>query len=324
MVKRKTAAATLVKREVAAELHKPARRNYERRHTTVKGFKDLFQADIVEMQPYANKNSGYRYMLTVIDVFSKYAWAKPIKGKDAASVTKAMRDILDSQDGKFLKPPRYLQTDRGKEFYNATFQNMLKEYNIKLYSTYSVKKAAVIERFNRTLKEKMWREFSISGSYRWIDDDVLPNLLREYNNRVHRTTGMKPNAITVADESKLCDVYRKLKSKHVRGKVKFNVGDCVRISKLKGIFEKGYTANWSTELFTIDQVLPTSPVTYELRDFRGNKIEGCFYGQELQKAKHKDVYLVERIVKRKGNKVLVKWLGFPSSENTWENERNIV
>ena len=322
MSSRQGLADKTVLREVAEELHKPARRNYIRRPTVVKGFKDLFQADLVEMQPYAKKNLGNRYMLTAIDVFSKYAWAKPLKDKSAIMVTNAMKAILDSRNGDIFKPPRYLQTDQGKEFYNNTFKSMLEDYGITLYSTFSNKKAAVIERFNRTLKAKMWREFSANGSYKWID--ILDNLLEEYNHSVHRTIKMKPADVTLEDEQDLLSIFNSIKNKRPRGNAKkFKIGDCVRISKLKGVFEKGYTANWSAELFTIDKVLPTTPVTYQLKDFKGNRIEGSFYNEELQKAKYCDVYLVEKIVKSRGNKCLVKWHGFPSSENTWEDRKNL-
>lgn len=320
---RKKMADKTVLREIAEELHKPARRNYARRPTVVKGFKDLFQADLVEMQPYANMNQNNRYMLTVIDVFSKYAWAEPLKDKKAITVANAMQNILDSKDGHIFKPPRYLQTDQGKEFYNDTFKNMLKNYNIKLYSTFSNKKAAVIERFNRTLKGKMWREFSVNGSFKWID--ILNDLLKEYNNSIHRTIKMKPAEVTSNDEQFLLSIFNLNKNKCPRGNAKkFKVGDCVRISKLKGVFEKGYTANWSAELFTIDKVLSTTPVTYQLRDFKGDRLEGGFYNEELLKAKYCDVYLVEKIVKTRGNKCLVKWYGFPSSENTWEDRKNLT
>ena len=108
-----------------------------------------------------------------------------------------------------------------------------------------------------------------------------------------------------------------------RKKPKFKVGDKVRISKYKHIFEKGYTPNWTTEIFTIDKLLPTVPYTYKLKDYQNKPLDGCFYEQELLKAKITDVYLIEKIVRRKGNKVLVKWLGFDDSHNTWENKDSV-
>ena len=120
------------------ELHTPARRNYQRRKFTVRGLDETWQTDLVEMQLYARENTGYRYMLIVIDVFSKYAWAVPVKQKTGSDVTAAMKSIL--QQGR---KPINLQTDRGKEFYNATFQSLMQRYGINLYSTYSNLKASI-------------------------------------------------------------------------------------------------------------------------------------------------------------------------------------
>ena len=145
---------SFVMRAIASELHRPMRKNFQRRYTSVSSLTQLLQADLVEMQPYAKANKGYRYLLTVINVFSKYAWARPIEKKDAKCVTKAMKNILDSADGRLFKPTRFLQTDKGNEFFNKKFLNMLKTYNTKLYATFGEKKAACVERFNRTLKTK--------------------------------------------------------------------------------------------------------------------------------------------------------------------------
>lgn len=314
-----------IKSEIAYELHKPARRNYPRRHVNVEGFKDLFQADLVEMIPYAKENKGYRYMLTVIDVFSKFAWAVPIKRKTGLDVTKGALAVLNSADGRLIKPPRYLQVDEGKEFYNKHFKNMLKQFtpNIKMYSTCSNKKASVVERFNRTLKNLMWREFSAQGSYKWLD--MLPKLLHKYNNTKHRMIKMKPSEAAKADERVIRSIHFNNNSKDLKKKnKKFKIDDRVRISHLKGVFEKGYTPNWSTEIFSIIKVHPTRPVTYSLEDYRGQPIKGTFYEHELSKTNFPDTYLAEKILKRRGDRVLVKWLGFDKSHNTWEDLENIV
>ena len=108
-----------------------------------------------------------------------------------------------------------------------------------------------------------------------------------------------------------------------RKRPKFKEGDKVRISKYKHIFEKGYTPNWTTEIFTIKKVLPTTPYTYKLKDYQNKPISGGFYEQELLKANVTDIYLMEKIVKRRGNQVLVKWFGFDDSHNTWENKDNL-
>ena len=114
------------------ELHKPARRNYTRRNFDARGLDETWQADLVEMIPYARDNKGYRYLLTKIDIFSKYAWAIPVKRKTGKDVSEAMIFVLVKG-----RVPKNLQTDRGKEFYNADFQKLMSRYKIKLYSTYS-------------------------------------------------------------------------------------------------------------------------------------------------------------------------------------------
>lgn len=245
------------------ELHKPARRNYPRRKFDVRGLDESWQADLIEMLPYAKENKGYRYMLTVIDVFSKYAWAIPVKNKTAEEVTQAMKSVLE-----LGRVPKNLQVDRGKEFYNKNFQELMKRHKINLYSTYSNLKAAICERFNRTLKEKMWKKFSLQGNYKWLT--ILSDLIASYNNTKHRTIGMKPKDVTSVNETQ---VIKRFSTKNkVMGKPKFKLNDKVRVSRVKQVFEKGYTPNWSTEIFTISKVLKTRPTTYRLKDYQDKRL----------------------------------------------------
>ena len=176
------------------------------------------------MQPYSQVNKGYRYLLTVIDVFSKFAWAVPVKKKNGDDVTEAMKSIL-----KKGRVPKNLQTDRGKEFYNAKFQDLMKQYNIHLYSTYSNLKASICERFNRTLKNAMWKKFTLQGNAKWLT--ILPKLLESYNNRKHRTISMKPKDVTTTNKAEV--LKRFSEESGFSGKPKFKVGDKVRISKEK-------------------------------------------------------------------------------------------
>lgn len=189
----------------------------------------------------------------------------------------------------------------------------MSQNNIKFYSTYSILKASVVERFNRTLKNKMWKKFSLQGSYKWTD--ILDVLVKEYNNTKHRTIKMAPNDVNLNNEMHILRTVYNRPTKW--SKNKFCVGDIVRISKYKTIFEKGYTPNFTTELFKVIDVNRKFPVTYKIEDMKQTPIAGQFYEMELQKTKYPDSYLVEKILKQKGNKVYVKWLGFPSSENSW-------
>lgn len=301
-----------VKLGIVQELHRPARRNFIRRKTVIKGFSDLWQIDLAEMQPYATQNKGYRYILVVIDCYSKFVWAKPIKHKNGEEVTKAMQDIFR----KARYTPTNLQSDNGTEFYNRTFSKLVKSYYINHYSTFSTKKAAIVERVIRTLKSWLYIEFSTRGSYKWID--ILPNIVSKYNNKVHRTTTMKPVDITSTTR---IDAYNNPK---IALKPKYRINDVVRISKNKGVFEKGFTANFSTELFKVVKVNITNPTTYMLEDMDGQPIKGCFYEQELQKTKYPNVYLVEKVLKKRGNEVFVKWLGFSKDKNTWINKAALI
>ena len=126
---------------------------------------------------------------------------------------------------------------------------------------------------------------------------------------------MKPREVTTKHEKRLLrTVYREIKQV---GKSKLKVGDAVRVSKYKNVFEKSYTPNWGMEIFTIERRQPTNPLTYILKDSQGQLIKGGFYEHELQKTKHADVFLVEKVLRKKGDKEFVKWLGFDESHNSW-------
>ena len=165
--------------KLADELHKPIRRKFIQRRVISNGIDDIWSADLVEMQPYSKENDGFRYLLNVIDIFSKYAWSKPLKNKTGNEVSNAFDKIL--KEGRKCK---HLWVDEGTEFYNKIFLKLLDDNDIKIYSTYNQGKAVVIERFNRTLKSRMWKYFSANNTYKYID--ILPDLIERYNNSKHR------------------------------------------------------------------------------------------------------------------------------------------
>mgnify|MGYP002775281590 CR=1 FL=1 len=147
--------------------------------------------------------------------------------------------------------------------------------------------------------------------------DILKKIVNDYNNTIHSTTGMKPIKVNKKNKKQLWkSVFKSIKIIDTR-KQKFKIGDSVRISKYRELFSKGYTPNWSNEVFLVKLIKMTNPTTYILEDQQKNEIEGGFYQEELQKVKHPDVYLVEKVLRRKGNKVYVKWLGMDNSHNSW-------
>ena len=232
---------------------------------------------------------GVKYLLMVIDVFSKYGWIKPLKDKKTETVNKAFDEIFKSK-----RKPQMLWTDKGFEFISKHFKEFLKRNKIKLYHTKNEEKSSVVERWNKTIENKMWKMFSTnSNTVYW---DKINELVDDYNNSRHSSIKMKP-----AEESKkeneekaIVNLYGDLiylKSK----KLKFAIGDKVRISKYKrGVFDKGYTPNWTEEVFVVNEVLPTKPVKYKIKI---EEIARSFYEQELQETEQ-EIFRIEKVLRR--------------------------
>ena len=196
-------------------------------------------------------------------------------------------------------------------------KKLLEENNVKLYKTHNELKSCVVERWNKTIKTDMWKYFTANNSYKYID--ILPALVEKYNNSYHRSIKCKPvEAQKTANQEKvLTNLYGKKNDKPLP---KFKIGDRVRITKKKTIFDKGFTPNWTDEIFTISEIKPTVPVTYTIKDVKGELLGGSFYEQELQLS-HTTTYRVEKVLQRRvrnGQKEeYVKWRGYDSSHNSW-------
>ena len=291
-------------------LHKPARRHYKRSRVIVPGINAQFQADLVDVQRLSRYNKGYKYLLTCIDIFSKYAWVVPLKTKQGQELVKAFKNILSSR-----RKPIKLQTEQGTEFLNSVFQKFLRDNDIDFFTVNSGLKASVVERFNRTFKNLMYKYFTAKNTLAYVD--VLPQLIKSYNNTYHRSIKMKPSQVTKANEAKVWDtLYGSDVQKRVR--FKFQVGDRVRISKVKRSFEKSYLPNFTEEMFTIYKRFARQVPVYKLKDDAGEISDGTFYEPELQKViKNDDVYRVENVFrKRKRNgkvEYLVRWKGYEDS-----------
>ena len=243
-------------------------------------------------------------MLTVIDVFSKYGWIVPLKDKKTESVSSAFVTI-------------FKRSKRKPEFISKHFKDFLKKNSITLYHTQNEEKSRIVERWNKTMKNKMWKMFSANNNT--VYWDKLDKLVDDYNNTVHSSIKMTPTEASKKENEKQVftnlyedEIYLKPK------KPKFSNGDKVRLSKYKRrVFDKGYTPNWTEELFVIDRVNLTKPVTYNVVDLLGEKVEGSFYEKELQKAKQQ-TFRIAKVIRRdnKKKKALVKWKGYSDKFNS--------
>ena len=202
----------------------------------------------------------------------------------------------------------------GNEFYNQPFKDFLEINNIEMYSTFAEGKFVVAERFIRTLNNKIFKHMTAISKNVYFD--VLDDIVNKYNNTIPQTIKMKP--IDVTD-----DFFAEYNQESNKKFPKFKVGDHIRMSKYKNIFVKGNAPNWSDEIFVINKIKNTVPWTYAISDMNGEEITGSFYKKELQKTNQKE-FRIEKILKRKGDKLYVKWKGYDNSFNSWINKKDIL
>ena len=285
--------------------------------------RELFQADLVSFTnpEYIKANDGYKYLFTAIDVFTKYAWVYPLKSKDCDTTKKCFEDILL----KCGTQPEKLQTDRGSEFICAKFKNFLKSRNIHHYLSYSDRKCPVVERFNLTIQQILYKILDKNESFRWID--YIDKAMKIYNNRKHTTIKLSPiDAEKNENESTVRKIFLKRYSKaNIKTpKPKYKLGDTVRIWKFKRLFDRGYHENFTTQYFKISKVLTNLPVVrYELEDILGEKIIGSFFENELVPFEGMDFHRTEVLDskgKGKNKKYLVHYIGWPNKFNEWVSE----
>ena len=259
-------------------MFKPIVRKHKFRKTFVKDLGDQLQMDLVDMKKYKNKNKGYYWILTAVEILSRFAFAIPVYRKDTKNMTKAVEELLEKFKTRFEKLPKFTQFDDGKEFHNVGVKTILKNHDIEYFTTYSERKSAIVERFNRTLKTSMWKYFHANDTNKWID--VLNNFVTNYNTTKHSVIGMKPADVNEENKN---EVWMRLFGQPV-GDIpspKFKIGDHVRISKYKNVFAKGYESNFTEEIFQVEKVFAADPNMYELKDLEGEEILGKFYEQEL-------------------------------------------
>ena len=293
-------------KKLSYTLHKPARKNFKRNRTLVFFINETWQIDLLSTANLKEHNDDATFILTVIDLFSKMAFAKTLKDKRSVTVLKGFINILEESGRK----PQKVQSDAGLEFHNKSFRKALADRAIKFYTTFSEIKCGTVERFNRTLRARMYRYFTHKNTYRYVD--VLPQLIKAYNASPHRgIKGRSPDSVTPHNSLK---VWRDshAQKRPCRSKFKFKVGDKVRISRDKGIFGRGYTHNWSEEYFIVEKAIPRVPPVYTLKDLNSETLKGVFYEPQLQSISPDEVYPISEVRKKNKRRALVSWRGWPS------------
>ena len=302
--------------DLSEELNKAVINKFERKKVIINHIDEIHSCDLVDMVKYSRVNRGYKYIFTNIDIFSKYAFAFPIKSKTIKDIKPCFEKIFKE------RKPKYIWTDQESSFFSKEMLKFFEDYNVKIYHTYSNLKAVVIERFNRSLRELMMKEFVKNNNTVYYN--ILPELIKKYNNRFHHTVKMRPIDVNKTNEKHIKNTVYNYDI--TNKKPKFKINDLVRISlKRRELFDKP-TGNikWSEELFRIYKINKSNVITYQLKDMNDEIIKGIFFEKELQLTKNTTgEYIIEKILKTKGNQIYVKWRNYDSSFNSWVNKYDI-
>ena len=238
---------------------KPPKKYYATNKTDVYHIDDTWSLDILDLKDYGPENNrGYRYVLVVIDNFSKYDWTLPLKNKNALTLKDSFENILINSKRK----PNLIESDRGKEFYNNIFQDFLNKNDIKLYSRNSSYGAVFAEKFNRTIRDLLKKPVFEKGNSDWVN--ILPTITKQYNNKVHSSTKLTPvQASLIKNEG---FVYKNIIDERNKIKPKFQINDFVRVADLKKTFSKGDTTNWFYELYKITEIINDTIPSYKINN----------------------------------------------------------
>ena len=317
--------------ELSLELHKQTRNKFKRRKVITQCVDSIWAVDLLDLTRYAKTNKSYKFLLMVIDTFSKYGWAIPLRNKSGQTVANAFERLFLQ-----TKPPQKLWGDKGTEFYNRLVAEVLQRYHVSLYSTENEEKSCIVERWIRTIMEWMYIYFDTNRHTEYIS--ILPALIERYNNTKHRSIGCTPTEARKPENfQKVYDsLYPPSKTDYKTTlkrskKSAFQIGDHVRLSIIKNRFDKGYFRKWTEELFVIDKIKLTDPITYTVKSLHDNdeKIKGTFYKQQLQKSNQTEIFQIEKVIGkprvRNGvREIKVKWNGYGNEFNSWILENEVI
>lgn len=306
----------LLKQEVNT-VHSDAKRKYETRRVIVSAIDYQWDADLANMEKYHDENDGYKYFLLAIDILSKYVWTFPLKSKTSGEVTRVMKSLFQKEK------PTNLRTDKGGEFTNYKIKKMFKSINVNHFTTFNTTKANYAERSIKTIKSRLARYMTFKQTHKW--HDVLDSITESYNNTYHRTIKQTPTHARKENVAKLWKtVYGDDKARMKKKTFRFQIGQHVRVSKLKWTFQRAYDETWSREIFVVDSRSNENGLNqYVIKDLMDDVIEGRFYEQEMQRVIYDENQLwnIEKVLKRRRrggeNEEFVKFQGWPKKFNQW-------
>ena len=293
--------------------------------------REQVQADLIDVSKIAETNDGYRFLLVLIDIFTKKLWVYPLKRKSGAEMLTAMRHWIR----RLRVLPEKLVTDRGLEFTNRGLQDLLRSHGIEWYAAGGTMKASIAERVNKTLQVIIYKYLTAKETTRYIDK--LQGFVASYNKRPHRTLkGLSPKLADLPRNEGLVQSIHHMRYEKIARKRKktlpFRVGDLVRVkteAKKVSSSNRAYAEQFHGEYFRIVRINRTLPIAmYYLRAIdNGELIEGGFYAEELQRQRG-DSYKIERILRRRTvrgvREIFVKWKYFGDQWNEWIREDSVV
>ncbi len=282
--------------------HKAKKTKFVKRKVIAVDINDVYQMDLVDLQKFSEFNDDFKYLLTAIDCFSRYAFAIPLKSKKPKEVIEAISIIF-----KEYGIPQKVFTDKGSEFLGRETKSFFKELHVQQWYSYNPGKAVQVERFNRTLKERLWVLMTDKNNYRYIDD--LADVVKSYNNSVHSSTGFAPSHVG-DEETKI--ILENMQTENGKSTTPlFSIGDKVRVATEKMLFEKGYEANFSDMIFKIVEVRVSGGHNlYQISDLAGKREPGWFYEKELSKVviNDREKHRISKILKERKVKGRIQYL----------------
>ena len=310
----------------AFSLTRRARRSFPRSRVVVNGLDSMWDMDLMDMSSLSKQNDDYKYVLVAIDVFSRFVHCQPIRSKTGNDVVLALQKVLEGP-----RKPETVRTDRGMEFRAKNVNKYLRTLGIHhIYAYNTETKANYAERVIQTLKHKLYRFLMKRNSKRYVD--ILQRTVNSYNHTHHRSLGTTPASVTkeTEGESRLQQYLLRKKRPEKVSKYKYQLGQNVRVSHIRHIFDRQVSQKWSGELFIVDKRFKRDGLpVYRLRDWSGEDIRGSFYESELQAVNVDEMteYRVEKVLKRrtvnKREEVLVRWLHWPSKYDSWIPETDL-